>query len=141
MEKVLILRSVTCLHAKAVTRLESRPPLKNIPKGTSLMSLFLTLDSSRLSSSRQHSFCDPLNRGVRTGKSQYRFLLTFPLYQVKQHPASSFKILSKIERGSGTYSYARYCLRAWGFILFSSPGYSRMAFNSEAKTICPLIRV
>src|SRR5262249_27728949 len=92
---------------KPTTALESIPPLKNAPSGTSLINLTLTASAinSRVVSTAVCSSSRAL--GVK-GKSQYREVVMRPRSKVSVWAAGSFTMPLNIVLGLDTYPYTRY---------------------------------
>src|SRR5581483_3385940 len=85
----------------ATTVLESIPPLRNAPSGTSLSSRRETaLQMSRLSSSA-YSVTEAGFSSGAYGRSQYCRIVDAPSFHVRTCARGTFRIPAKIERGAG----------------------------------------
>ena len=84
----------------ASIELESRPPLRNTPSGTSAINLSLTLSSSKYANSSRH--CAGLTSRVSYDMSQYCLILVPVSSTVIQWPGCSLKMFLNIVRGPGT---------------------------------------
>ena len=93
MLKVFIL-PVECPDARAVIMLESTPPLKKMPRGTSLIRRILTESESILFISHAASFSPVINLFflffARSFALQYFSIVTLPFLKESAEPGSSF---------------------------------------------------
>src|SRR3989338_7598170 len=98
MENVLIF-SEELRAAKLVIILESIPPLKNIPKGTSDINLCFTDSSRSLRSCLDTSFSSEyiLWADFLNVISQYEFITIFILLKIRIWPGNNFFICLNIE--------------------------------------------
>ena len=85
----------------AVTRLESMPPLRNEPTGTSLSRWSLTASSSTCSSSSINSFSEPLRLFLNVSSFQYCHVRICPFSKAAQWPAWSLTMPAKSDLSSG----------------------------------------
>src|SRR3974390_2441833 len=88
----------------ATTALESTPPERNAPKGTSDIRRSLT-DSRRRSISSSHASCSVGAAPVLNGTSQYSIGADagLPRFRLKVGPGESLYTPLKMVRGSGMY--------------------------------------
>jgi hypothetical protein len=83
----------------ATTRLESTPPLKKAPTGTSLRSRIFT--ASVRSSPKRSGTSAGRRSPAGAGTSQYFRMVTLRGVQTREWPAGSFRTSLKIEAGEG----------------------------------------
>src|SRR5262249_57049422 len=106
MENVLT-REVDCWHIKATTALESIPPERKAPSGTSDIRRTRTASckSWMLRSAASSSLMLVL---LAKFKDQYCSMLTSPSCQISRQPGSSFCTPRKAVIGPGTHMKDRY---------------------------------
>src|ERR1700675_2502354 len=107
MENVLI-GDEDALAARVVTRLESSPPDRNVPHGTS-RGIRLRTAASSMARSCSDACCLDWGPCDGAGTDQYRSAQTCPsVPSTMKWAGGSFRMPRKIERGDGTYSCVRY---------------------------------
>ena len=131
-EKVRSRPPASCA-ASAVTSPESMPPLRNVPRGTSLTSRLRTAARSRASVSSRASDRPSLCMG-RNRTRQYRSVRTPLRLRRRVWPGGSRPADRNRHRSGGTYPKARYASRAWGSMSSRrGAAASYRAGSSEAK--------